>query len=658
MIGCSLFTLSLLSLVLLVLPVQSQVQEFPWARPISRVGWTASTNSFQTGFEASRALDNNFTSHWLSANSPTVDPVLTIDLQRLHVVTGFSHLPRPGLTQTAVITKHVLHVSEDGSLWTLVAQGFYLSDTTLKYSFFTPIPARYVRLTALGEMSGNPAVSVAEIQVYTPVPAVNVTDFRPVPPSQGRWGPTIQLPIVPAAASLTVDHVVVFWSAYRTDEFPGGTGGTFTATYDLSSRDIQSFEVTNIRHDMFCPGTSIDEQGRVIVTGGNDAPRTSVYNPATGGWTSLSNMNRGRGYQSSATIGDGRIFVIGGSWSGENGNKHGEIYNVTANTWARLDGCDVARIQTDDPRGPYSSDNHAWLFPWRRNLIFNAGPSTRMTWFNVTGRGSWREGGMRGTDTDSMSGTAALYDAEQGLILTTGGCTRYSSAPSTRNAHVIQLGIENQVPSVTRIPDMSHARTYHNSVILPNGNVVIIGGQFFARSFQDSNSSMPCELFDHIARRWTVVAPLSIPRNYHSVALLLPDARVISAGGGLCGRGCIWNHPDAQIWTPPYLLTSSGGEAARPRIVSVSGTALRPGATIRITTDVAARFSLIRYGATTHTVNTDQRRVVLRTTASGLTYTATLPADAGILIPGPWMLFALNEAGVPSIATTIRIVLG
>jgi galactose oxidase len=652
MIGLSRFA----AVLLLVTQVQSQ--DFPWARPLSRSGWTASANSFQTGFEPSRAIDGNASTLWQTVNSPSTNPLphqLTIDLQRANVLTGFSYQPRTGSVTTGIIRQHALHVSDDGTTWRLVAEGLYLSDNSVKYSFFTATVARYIRLTALSEVNGNQWASAAEVQVYTPFPAVSAADFVPVPPSRGRWGPTIQLPIVPAAATVTTDNVVMFWAAHLTDNFPGGTGVTFTSTYDLSSRAIETFQVTNNRHDMFCPGTSIDEQGRLIVTGGNDAAKTSIYTPGARTWSSGSNMARSRGYQASTTIGDGRIFVIGGSWSGGTGNKHGEVYNVTANAWTRLDGCDVARIQTNDPRGPYTSDNHAWLFAWRRNLVFHAGPSTRMTWFNVSGTGSWREGGTRGSDPDSMSGTAAMYDAEQGLILTTGGSTLYSAAPGTRNAHVIQLVTENALPTVSRVADMSFARAYHNSVILPNGNVVVIGGQSYARNFQDSNSTLPIELFDHITRTWSVMAPLSIPRNYHGVALLLPDARVLSGGGGLCGRGCLANHPDAQIWTPPYLLTSSGAEATRPQIVSVSGQTVRPGGTFQITTDVASTFALVRYGAATHTVNTDQRRVVLRTTASGLTYTATLPTDPGVLVPGPWMLFALNGNGVPSLARTIRV---
>lgn len=66
---------------------------------------------------------------------------------------------------------------------------------------------------------------------------------------------------------------------------------------------------------------------------------------------------------------------------------------------------------------------------------------------------------------------------------------------------------------------------------------------------------------------------------------------------------------------------------------------------------------MIRYGSATHTVNTDQRRVPLTETASGLTYTIKLPSDPGVLLPGYWMLFAINAAGVPSVSTQVKVLL-
>src|SRR5262249_54382066 len=150
---------------------------------------------------------------------------------------------------------------------------------------------------------------------------------------------------------------------------------------------------------------------------------------------------------------------------------------------------------------------------------------------------------------------------------------------------------------------------------------------------------------------------MATPRNYHSTALLLPDGRVFVGGGGLCGTcseptsGLSDNHMNAEIFSPPYLFNSCGSLATRPNFISVP-TSANPGTTITVKTGGGPNmtFALVRMGATTHTVNNDQRRVPLSIASkSGSTFVLSVPSDAGIALPGYYMLFAINPNGVPSV---------
>ncbi|HLL65178.1 MAG TPA: galactose oxidase early set domain-containing protein, partial [Micromonosporaceae bacterium] len=73
------------------------------------------------------------------------------------------------------------------------------------------------------------------------------------------------------------------------------------------------------------------------------------------------------------------------------------------------------------------------------------------------------------------------------------------------------------------------------------------------------------------------------------------------------------------------------------------------------TSGSVSRFSLVRLGTATHTVNTDQRR--LSVTSGPVTggHTVHIPADPGIAIPGYYMLFAMDAAGTPSVSRMIKI---
>jgi len=120
------------------------------------------------------------------------------------------------------------------------------------------------------------------------------------------------------------------------------------------------------------------------------------------------------------------------------------------------------------------------------------------------------------------------------------------------------------------------------------------------------------------------------------------------------------DHFDGEIFSPPYLFSSSGALATRPTISQLSATRAIVGATITVTLGnnlAGATFSMVRMGSATHSINSDQRRVPLTNvqTGTGGRYTIRLPNDSGVLLPGPWYLFALSKEGVPSVARTVYI---
>ena len=384
-------------------------------------------------------------------------------------------------------------------------------------------------------------------------------------------------------------------------------------------------------------------------------------------------MNIPRGYQAQAVTSTGNIFIIGASWSGGEGGKNGELYDPTAGTMTLLPGAPVAPMLTGDAQGMshqepsgykrtdriagvYRADNHGWLFGWSNGYVFQGGPSVAMNWYDTTGTGNQTSAGSRTGDTDAMCGDAAMYDAVAGKILTVGGSPDYQDADATSNAHIITIGAPPAIPTVQAIGNMAYQRAFANSVILPDGTVFITGGQVYANPFSDDTAQFTPELFNPADNSFTQLAAMAIPRTYHSTALLMPDATIMNGGGGLCGQ-CSTNHYDAQVFNPPYLYTSSGALAARPVISSVSATSVAVGTSFSATTGGAvSSFSLIRLTSTTHTVNTDQRRIALiPTSTSGTTYSFTLPSDPGVALPGPWYLFAVDGSGVPSVSTIITV---
>jgi galactose oxidase len=231
------------------------------------------------------------------------------------------------------------------------------------------------------------------------------------------------------------------------------------------------------------------------------------------------------------------------------------------------------------------------------------------------------------------------------------------SSDARTNAYVITIGAPKTNPTVTKTQSMTYARGFGNSVALPDGTVFVVGGQSRLHPFDDTSAALTPELWDPTTSTWMQLNPMRSARTYHSVAILLPDATVFSGGGGLCGNCGENNHFDAEIFVPPYLLNADGTRRTRP-VISTVTSSVKLGATLSITTDSAVtKFSLLRFGTATHTVNTDQRRIPLTPSETGTNYTVTVPSDPGVALPGYWLLFAMTADGTPSVGKIIKLTL-
>ena len=156
------------------------------------------------------------------------------------------------------------------------------------------------------------------------------------------------------------------------------------------------------------------------------------------------------------------------------------------------------------------------------------------------------------------------------------------------------------------------------------------------------------EIWSPDTETWTTMARMQNPRMYHGTSMLLPDGRVIVAGSGRYGSPEQFN---AEIFSPPYLF-----KGARPVITSVPAV-VAPGQTFAVqtpATDVAA-VTMIRIGAMTHSFNSDQRFMNLPFTSEGGVLQVAAPANVHVMTPGYYMIFVVNEAGVPSVGAFVRV---
>lgn len=137
---------------------------------LSRDGWTASAESFQPRCEAYRALDGNGTTWWEPQYDPTLSNLphtIAIDMKSSQSVNGFTYLPTQDGSNSGNVAQHRIETSMDGKNWKLVGSGTYGNDQARKTILFASTVARYVRLIAQSEASGNQYVTAGETQVLS-----------------------------------------------------------------------------------------------------------------------------------------------------------------------------------------------------------------------------------------------------------------------------------------------------------------------------------------------------------------------------------------------------------------------------------------------------------------------------------------------------------
>ena len=455
----------------------------------------------------------------------------------------------------------------------------------------------------------------------------------------GQWSPVVDWPVVAINAALLPNGKVLAYDSVgdrATETFPDQSF-TRATVWDPATGSQTDVRV-NTGYNIFCSGLAHLLDGSLFIAGGNKdqalngISQTHLFNPATNTWSLGPNMAAGRWYPSVTPLSNGEMVITEG-------------------------GPDIPEVrQTDGTlRSLSSASLNLPLYPWMdvapNGRTFVSGPDPTMRSLDTTGTGSWTTLAQRDGISRSY-GSHAFYDI--GKILVSGGG---ASVADSRT-----IDVNGSAPQVSATLPMAFGRRQHNLTTLADGSVLATGGNSSGASLVDMNAGVyPAELWDPATGIWKTLASMAVTRQYHSTALLLPDGRVLSAGGGICGTCDQVGYlaKNAEVFTPPYLFQKDGSGQLAPRpTISSAPSSAGYGSQIQIATPDAAsigKVALVRLGAVTHSVNMEQRYVPLSFTAGSSSLTATVPTNVNAAPPGYYMLFILDGAGVPSVAKMVRL---
>lgn len=495
--------------------------------------------------------------------------------------------------------------------------------------------------------------------------------------TRGMWGPVQTWPMNAIHMALLPDGRVLGWGAPANQDVQDGrTFALWTPSLGFGTNaHVTSFEAGRV--NSFCGTATWLGDNRLLITGGN-TPRGSQF--FSGGTPLAGNdsaqLADDRWYATMLTLPDGRAVMLGGIDPYTEGMYQNpdqaiaagqvsmtpEIY-TPGTGWRSLTGASSRlAFGPDNLRASYP---RAWVAP--NGEVFGIS-ADQMWWLDVAGNngaGALRsagvfKGGPSNTTPRNVGATNSAVMFAPGRILQLGGNGGFNGDGFVASDAATVIDINSGAPVLTETARMSAPRRFPSATVLADGRVLVTGGTR-AGNNGGADAVYAAELWNPATGTWTVGPNAARIRVYHSGALLLPNGAVLTAGGGTPGP--VFNL-NAEVYYPPYLFRAQAGAAVlatRPVVTGVNALTHAPGANLVVEMRDAATISrlvLVKAGTVTHSFNNGQRFIPLTFLQNGDLLQATLPASNNTLPPGHYLLTAIDAAGVPSHAVTLRITAG
>ena len=494
---------------------------------------------------------------------------------------------------------------------------------------------------------------------------VNAQVVSTDPLTVGRWSSPFVIPVVGVTAVLLHTGKVMFWS-YDPVNYHNPKKGNDGVGYIWNPATRVGYNIPP-PENIWCAGHTILSDGRVYVAGGNlrypdgNAPpgqgswqgtlTNYTFNPLQEIWAKQPDMVRGRWYPTVTKLADNRVVITSGiDETGSNAvNNVVEVFTPDPN----ING--IGRVNA------VGFHNSSGLYPLQFLLpsgqMLEAGPSADSS-FQLN-PATWNWSGLPRMMSDHFylgsgaSYTDASVTPNRQLVMVAGG---YNYNPPLANAPVaVNEWLDGFNPALgwRPYPQFQTARHNHNTVMLPDGAMLTVGGNRGVYGYEEPELSS--ELYSKPAGDptgvWNKVAPHTIQAAYHSTAILLPDATVLLSQDDMDSSAAAAFQHKAQVYSPPYLF-----RGAQPVITSSPASA-RYGQSFNVLTNRSAMAGavLVAPAATTHGNDMHQRVIKLQARQLSNGLNVTVPASSALVPPGHYMLFVMDSAGIPSVAKFVHI---
>lgn len=516
---------------------------------------------------------------------------------------------------------------------------------------------------------------------------------------QGRWyqvgSDTFAEILAVHAALMPTGRIVYFGGDQHTVSLNQSGDVDHTRVFDCASRTISPVTGLPATADIFCAGHVLLADGKLLVGGGTRNwggggphpsghfigsreswtfdPSSETWNPTAGKLVTQRasevasgvdiQKTGGRWYPTLVALPNGRVLAISGHPEVEDtrhNNNSLELFDPASGTWSIVGSTDYSNIERNTARGY----EYPRMFVLPDGSVLSASTmddGNLERWHPYTDATDWDfvigpapESFYGGFAQDSTAVLLPLRHETKytARVLLAGGQTPYMLEPLASSPSWISTS-----RTMTDYPasgDVNPRRENSQSTLLPTGEVIVTGG--LKNPSDEGTTIKRAEMFDPEAGpsgTWRVLPEAGKSRNYHSVALLMPNGAVWVAGSNFGANPGLNNRElSIEIFEPWYFC------GPRPRITDAPAEACH-GEEFEIRTpdaDAVTRVVLIRAGSVTHNFSPDQRYLSIPFRhAGGDLIVATVPDEAAVAIPGYYVLFILGAQRVPSEGRFIRI---